>query len=706
MKKRVVLNAILLSFSTLFTGSTWATLAQTQVSQFYVSIIGRASEGEGNHYWQTLGLDMSVTEEKLSKKIVTNDNFFLVKEKAEDLIGSGFTAGGGYGEIWIRDFNTFIELSCEVVDQNIIREKLLVFFKFQGFDGNIIDAYIPVDKITPGAYDYIYSELEPDLAAHKNTVETDQETSLIQAVFKYIKMTDEFDLLNLEIDGMKLSERMEFALEFLMDHRYNKEYGLLWGGTTADWGDVQPEDDWGVNLTDVTHVALDIYDNAMFVIAIKNLIEMVPEASSRWSPVLAEIETNIRMHLWDTDNMKFHPHKYIDGSPFSDDFNENDIFYHGGTAVAIEAGLLSKDEILISFEKMIENVEAIGAGSIGLTMYPAYPDGSFKNTIMSEPYTYQNGGDWTWFGGRMIQQLVNYGFVEEAYEQILPMTDRVIKNNGFYEWYSILNEPKGSASYRGSAGVLYKAIKLLDEWGRGTSVAAFVTRFYQQCLNREPDTGGLEHWADSLNNGDKTGAELANSFVFSEEFENQNTSDSEFVTILYKAFLNREPDTGGYNNWMNKIAGGASRASVLDGFTSAQEFKNLCQTYGITATSTSNNTFIQAFVIRFYQQCLSREPDTGGLNNWVNSLNNGDKTGGELAEAFIFSEEFQNNNTSDSEYVTILYRAFFNREPDTGGYNNWMNHMSNGTSRASILNGFTSAQEFEKLCEEYNILVN
>ena len=239
-------------------------------------------------------------------------------------------------------------------------------------------------------------------------------------------------------------------------------------------------------------------------------------------------------------------------------------------------------------------------------------------------------------------------------------------------------------------------------------VAAFITRFYQQCLSREPDTGGLEYWADSLSDGDKTGSELAEAFVFSEEFENQNTPDSEFVTILYRAFFNREPDTGGYSNWMNSLSGGISRSSVLDGFTSAQEFKNLCEDYGITATSsfTNTDTSVAGFVTRFYQQCLSREPDTSGLNHWVNSLNDGTKTGAELAESFVFSEEFQNSNTSDSEFVTILYKAFFNREPDTGGYNNWINKMSDGSSRSSVLNGFTSAQEFSNLCEEYNISAN
>jgi hypothetical protein len=78
-------------------------------------------------------------------------------------------------------------------------------------------------------------------------------------------------------------------------------------------------------------------------------------------------------------NQKFVPHLYLDESPFPVDFNENEIYYHGGTAVAIEAGLLSKDEIKISLDKMTANMKAINAGSIGLTMYPAYPEGFFKN---------------------------------------------------------------------------------------------------------------------------------------------------------------------------------------------------------------------------------------------------------------------------------------------------------------------------------------
>ncbi|NUM55815.1 MAG: hypothetical protein HUU46_19415 [Candidatus Hydrogenedentes bacterium] len=107
---------------------------------------------------------------------------------------------------------------------------------------------------------------------------------------------------------------------------------------------------------------------------------------------------------------------------------------------------------------------AAGAASIGLTMYPPYPAGYFKNPAMAKPYSYQNGGDWTWFGARMIRQLVRYGFAEDAYRELIPMAQRVIDNDGFHEWYALDNSPRGSGQYRGAAGVLYTAIRDLRAW--------------------------------------------------------------------------------------------------------------------------------------------------------------------------------------------------------------------------------------------------
>ena len=399
-------------------------------------------------------------KEKLAGKLSAESSFSFTKEKALDIVKSGFNAGDSYGEVWIRDFNTFIELSARVFPAEILKEKLLVFFRLQGDDGNIVDGFIPADKAGAG-YDYIYSDLEPRFAGHKNTVETDQESSLIQAIYKYIQATGDQSILDEVIGGKSVAQRMEDALNFLLENRYSEKYGLLWGATTADWGDVQPEHEWGVFLTDDSHLCVDIYDNAMFLIAIENFMELVPQRRAIWTGIHKKFAKNSRRVLWDERNQKFYPHRYLKDSPFPEDFNEDKIFYHGGTAVAIEAGLLSKDEIQASLKQMEENVKAVGAGSIGLTLYPAYPDGFFKNEGMY-PYGYQNGGDWTWFGGRMIQQLIRYGFLTDAFNQLLPMTRRVEKNNGFYEWYTVRNKPKGSGTFRGSAGVLHKAIEMLE----------------------------------------------------------------------------------------------------------------------------------------------------------------------------------------------------------------------------------------------------
>ena len=68
---------------------------------------------------------------------------------------------------------------------------------------------------------------------------------------------------------------------------------------------------------------------------------------------------------------------------------------------------------------------------------------------------------------QMIQALTANGFVENAYAEINPMIDRVVINNGFFEWYDVkTGAPRGSRNFRGSAGVLYDAIEQLRAWAK------------------------------------------------------------------------------------------------------------------------------------------------------------------------------------------------------------------------------------------------
>lgn len=400
----------------------------------------------------------------LACSISANDKMQQVKSMAMEIVGTGFSAGDGYREVWIRDYNTFIELASTLYPKDELKENLLIFFRMQGDDGNIIDGFTPIEQIGDNATDFSYSELETRYVGHKNTVETDQETSLIQAVFKYIEATGDRSILTAKVGEETVASRMERAMQFLLDHRYSSKYGLLWGATTADWGDVQPEHHWGVDIDENTHRAIDIYDNAMFILALENLAEMLPEAKRKWEITKNEVFINSKKHLWDDAQNKFIPHIYLEGSPFPEDFNEKEIFYFGGTTIAIQAGLLTRDEISASLNTMLFGMEKAGAHSIGLTLYPPYPEDYFVNPIMNPPYSYQNGGDWTWFGGRTIKALIRYGFIEEAYKQIQPMLNRVIKNKGFFEWYTVDAEPRGSGTFRGSAGVLYDAIEMFEDW--------------------------------------------------------------------------------------------------------------------------------------------------------------------------------------------------------------------------------------------------
>jgi hypothetical protein len=410
-------------------------------------------------------LTTTQTEKALAQKIRSNTEFQQVRKKALETVATGFNAGDGYGEVWIRDYNTFIELSAEVFGAKEMEENLLVFFRLQGEDGNIVDGFIPKAKAveTEGGYKYINTTLEPDYSGHKNTVETDHESSLVQAVYKYVQKTGHTNFLDATVGGFTVAERLERSMQFLMDKRWSEKFGLIYGATTADWGDVQHTHPWGVYITEDTYYCVDIYDNAMMLIALQNLMEMVPKTKGKWQKVHDQIAKNVMKVLWDEKNQKFIPHVYLEASPYPADFDENQIYYHGGTAVAIEAGLLNPEQIKVSLDKMIANVKASGAASIGLTLYPPYPEWAFENKGMY-PYGYQNGGDWTWFGARMVQQLAKYGFIREAYEQLLPMTERVVVNNGFFEWYTVDNRPEGSGTFRGSAGVLYTAIGLLEEW--------------------------------------------------------------------------------------------------------------------------------------------------------------------------------------------------------------------------------------------------
>jgi glycogen debranching enzyme len=330
-----------------------------------------------------------------------------------------------------------------------VRSQLLQFLEFQRDDGLILDA------------------IGFDGTLIRGTVETDQESSLVQAVAKYVAITGDTAVLSQQVRGVSVIERLEDALMYLYTQRFSQQYQLVWGGTRADWGDIQPEDPLGTSLTPDSHPSIGIYDNAMLSLALAGLQNLELAAgrdATAWAARQRELRTAVRAHLW--TGTQFIPHLYLEkGSPFPASFDEVRMYFQGGTAVAIQAGLLEPAEVSQTFARMVRNKVDSGSGSVGVTLFPAYPAHFFQNTYwMGAEYFYQNGGDWPWFGARIIQQMVAHGQVELAWREVGPMLDRVIRDDGIYEWYTRDGQARGSAEYRGSCGQLALAIDMLLHW--------------------------------------------------------------------------------------------------------------------------------------------------------------------------------------------------------------------------------------------------
>ncbi|MBO4637489.1 MAG: DUF4214 domain-containing protein [Clostridiales bacterium] len=112
---------------------------------------------------------------------------------------------------------------------------------------------------------------------------------------------------------------------------------------------------------------------------------------------------------------------------------------------------------------------------------------------------------------------------------------------------------------------------------------------------------------------------------------------------------------------------------------------------------------VSGFVERLYCVALGRRSDAEGKQNWIDAITSGANTGADAARGFLLSPEFLNKDMSTSEFVDILYRTFFGREPDQNGHDAWVAAINNGASKEEVINGFINSTEWANLCVSYGI---
>lgn len=112
---------------------------------------------------------------------------------------------------------------------------------------------------------------------------------------------------------------------------------------------------------------------------------------------------------------------------------------------------------------------------------------------------------------------------------------------------------------------------------------------------------------------------------------------------------------------------------------------------------------VQAFIDRLYDTVLGRDADPDGRNNWIDRLHAGVLSGADVARGFVFSPEFTGRGTSNEDFVTVLYEAFFDRAPDARGFARWTGDLEDGLSRMEVLQGFTGSPQFSNLSASFGI---
>jgi hypothetical protein len=170
---------------------------------------------------------------------------------------------------------------------------------------------------------------------------------------------------------------------------------------------------------------------------------------------------------------------------------------------------------------------------------------------------------------------------------IFTITDAVEGRNGqivvdSYERFYFYQLPNQAAQMAGESLLQFEyAGKALDIGGASGNLF----RTYTTTLGREADESGFGFWLKGLDAGAEL-SRIVNDFLSSPEFTAlhgalDSLSDSDFLTLLYDQALNRAPDVGGFDFWMDALESGARRDEVATGFVVAQE--NIVDTYSSIA---------------------------------------------------------------------------------------------------------------------------
>jgi len=383
----------------------------------------------------------------------------------ENEVIHGFRPGKDYLDMYLRDIAWGMETVQYYFPNEYLREPIEAFLRRQYTDET---ASSDGDFGVLAGSGAIGGIITPEGHTNKQTITSDEETSLIHAAYLYYTMADNRAWLQSTIAGQTIVQRLNLAADWLYSHRLNEDLGLFWRGHTVDWGDVKFEK--STNYTDYDpeqdHLTASIYDQALAYMALTELAEMnaaVGDGSraGEWHAKAQALKAQTNARLWQPDRGFYRTHLHI--TPLEHDFDES-AMVSISNALAIYAGLTDFDQS----QAILRNLERVrleaGADKPGLSIYPYYPNqwpDLFFDYLGMGYGNYQNGGVWDWWGGVQIKAEFQKGFASQGTEHLLQVANDWHRHPGnIIEWQSTTDpeHQEGSHYYSAAAGTTGSAI--------------------------------------------------------------------------------------------------------------------------------------------------------------------------------------------------------------------------------------------------------
>ncbi|WP_263364872.1 BspA family leucine-rich repeat surface protein [Vreelandella titanicae] len=237
-----------------------------------------------------------------------------------------------------------------------------------------------------------------------------------------------------------------------------------------------------------------------------------------------------------------------------------------------------------------------------------------------------------------------------------------------------------------------------------------IIRLYSGILDRAADKEGLEYWVSQLNAGSSLN-DIERAFMSAEEvstvIQAMGSDDVAFVDTLYQSVLGRAGDESGREYWLENLQGdSAKRADIALSFVNSDEYIDTSAPF-VTATKLltwgvnleqmdmlslgfGDELGFAEPLVRLHTGLVGEVPDETAFSGWLE----GGQSPEALAERLLESEGLL---TDEEGLIDTLYARVLDRAPDAEGEQYWQAIIESGdASLTDMVLAFTESDEHQQ----------